>query len=50
MELTIFGAAGHDPPLVGDLAPGEHRTVTLGELRTWAAATSHRLTEGEGTR
>ncbi|MGH9059097.1 MAG: hypothetical protein ACRDZY_06220 [Acidimicrobiales bacterium] len=48
VELTIFGATGHDPALIGDLAPGEHRTVTLGELRTRAADTSHRLTDGQG--
>ncbi|MGH3780994.1 MAG: hypothetical protein ACRDRO_10310 [Pseudonocardiaceae bacterium] len=48
MELTIFGGADHDPALLGDLAPGEHRTVTLSDLRTWAADTSHRLTDGEG--
>ncbi|MGH3807195.1 MAG: hypothetical protein ACRDRU_11295 [Pseudonocardiaceae bacterium] len=47
VELTIFGGADHDPALLGDLAPGEHRRVTLGELRTWAADTSHRLTDGE---
>ncbi|MGH3710050.1 MAG: hypothetical protein ACRDRQ_18515 [Pseudonocardiaceae bacterium] len=48
VELTIFGGADHDPTLLGDLAPGERRTVTLGELRIWAADTSHRLTDGEG--
>lgn len=41
VELTIFGGADHDPALVGDLAPGEYRAVTLGELRTWAADASH---------
>ncbi len=48
VELTMFGGAGHDPALVGDLTPGGHRTVTLGELRTWATDTSHRLPRGEG--
>ncbi|MGH3933586.1 MAG: hypothetical protein ACRDS1_01145 [Pseudonocardiaceae bacterium] len=48
VELTIFGGTDHDPALLGDLAPGERRTVTLGELRTWAADTSHRLTDGGG--
>ncbi|MGH3766395.1 MAG: hypothetical protein ACRDTX_14805 [Pseudonocardiaceae bacterium] len=48
MELTIFGGAEHDPAMLGDLALGERRTVTLGELRTWAADTAHRLTDGEG--
>lgn len=38
VELAVFGGADHDPVLVGDLAPGEYRAVTLGELRTWAAA------------
>jgi hypothetical protein len=37
VELAVFGGANHDPALVGDLAPGEYRVVTLGELRTWAA-------------
>ncbi len=48
VELTIFGATDHHPVLVGDLAPGEHRRVTLGELRTWAAIVPHPLTDGEG--
>jgi hypothetical protein len=38
VELSIFGGTDHDPALVGDLAPGEYRAVTLGELRTWTAA------------
>jgi hypothetical protein len=38
VELTVFSGADHDPVLIGDLAPGEYRGVTLGELRTWAAA------------
>jgi len=38
VELIVFGGADHDPALVGDLAPGEYRAVTLGELRAWAAA------------
>jgi hypothetical protein len=41
VELTVFGGADHDPALVGDLAPGEYRAVTLGELRTWAAYAPH---------
>ena len=48
VELTIFGGTDHDPARLGNLAPGERRTVTLGELRTWAADTSHRPTDGEG--
>ncbi|HEX5143150.1 MAG TPA: hypothetical protein VFW21_04710 [Mycobacterium sp.] len=47
VELTIFGGAEHDPALVGDLAPGEYRAVTLGELHTWAADASEPPTDGE---
>jgi hypothetical protein len=47
VELAVFGAADHDPVLVGDLAPGEYRAVTLGELRTWAADASNLPTDGE---
>ncbi|MGH3826309.1 MAG: hypothetical protein ACRDQX_03920 [Pseudonocardiaceae bacterium] len=47
VKLTIFGGADHDPALVGALASGEHRAVTLGELRTWAADASHLPTNGE---
>jgi hypothetical protein len=36
VDLVIFGGADHDPVLVGDLAPGEYRAVTIGELRRWA--------------
>jgi hypothetical protein len=36
VELTVFGGTDHDPAVVGELAPGEHRAVTLDELRTWA--------------
>ncbi|MGH3864555.1 MAG: hypothetical protein ACRDQ4_00180 [Pseudonocardiaceae bacterium] len=43
VELTIFGGADHDPALVGELAPGEYRSVTLSELRTWATDTPHPL-------
>ncbi len=48
VELTVFGDADHDPVLVGDLAPGEYRAVTLGELRSWAADASDPPTDGEG--
>jgi hypothetical protein len=48
VELIIFGAADHDPVIVGDLAPGEYRAVTLGELHTWATDASHPPTDGEG--
>ena len=47
VELAVFGGADHDPALVGDLAPGEYRAVTLGELRTWAASLTS-PTDGEG--
>jgi hypothetical protein len=36
VELAVFGGADHDPALVGALALGEYRSVTLGELRSWA--------------
>jgi hypothetical protein len=45
VELTVYGGADHDPALVGELAPGDHRAVTLGELRTWAAIASHPHTD-----
>jgi hypothetical protein len=48
VELTIFGGADHDPALIGDLAPGEYRAVTLGELRTWATRRLATSTDGEG--
>jgi hypothetical protein len=48
VELAIFGGADHDPVLVGDLAPGEYRAVTLGELRTWTADASDPPTDGVG--
>jgi hypothetical protein len=48
VELTVFGGAEHDPALIGDLAPGEYRAVTLGELRTWATRRLATSTDGEG--
>jgi hypothetical protein len=48
VELTIFGGTEHDPALIGDLAPGEYRAVTLGELHTWAADASHPLPMARG--
>lgn len=39
MELDVYGDCAHDPILIGDLAPGEKRTVSQGELRAWAART-----------
>jgi hypothetical protein len=46
VELTVFGGTDHDPAAVGELAPGEHRVMTLGELRTWATTTSGADPEG----
>jgi hypothetical protein len=46
VELTVFGGTDHDPAAVGELAPGEHRVVTLDELRTWATTTSGADLEG----
>jgi hypothetical protein len=36
-ELHIFGGADYDSIQFGDLQTGEHRRVSLGQLRTWAA-------------
>lgn len=47
-ELTVYGGADHDPALVGDLTPGEHRAVTLGELRAWATDAAHPRTGRQG--
>jgi hypothetical protein len=36
--LTVYGGAkDHDPIRFADLAPGQRRSVSLAELRTWAA-------------
>ncbi|MBV8542163.1 MAG: hypothetical protein JO063_13980 [Pseudonocardiales bacterium] len=43
VELTVYGGADHDPAVVGDLAPGEYRAVTLDALRAWAADAPHPL-------
>jgi len=40
VELDVYGGVAHDPVLFADLAPGEHRDVSLGHLRTWAATAS----------
>jgi hypothetical protein len=40
VELDVYGGATDDPVLFADLAPGEHRDVSLGQLRTWAATAS----------
>jgi hypothetical protein len=38
VALTVYGAAkDHDPVRFADLTPGQRRTVSLSELRTWAA-------------
>jgi hypothetical protein len=46
VELDVYGGADADPALFSDLAPGEHRTVPLGHLRTWAASASDVLDGG----
>jgi hypothetical protein len=46
VELTVYGGSNHDPALVGELAHGEHRAVTRGELRTWAANTQVPIVRG----
>lgn len=39
VELDVYGDCAHDPILTGDLAPGEKRTVHVGELHAWATTT-----------
>lgn len=41
VKLRVFGGAQYDPLRFADLAPGDHRTVSPGQLRSWAATTSH---------
>ncbi len=37
VALTVYGGAkDHDPVRFADLTPGQRRTVSLAELRTWA--------------
>jgi hypothetical protein len=40
VDLDVYGGADDGPALFADLAPGEHCTVSLGRLRTWAASTT----------
>jgi hypothetical protein len=38
VALTVYGGAkDHDPVRFADLTPGQRRTVSLSELRVWAA-------------
>jgi hypothetical protein len=37
VALDVYGGADHNPGLFADLAPSEHRDVSLEQLRTWAA-------------
>jgi hypothetical protein len=37
VELDLYGGTADDPVLFADLAPGQRRDVSLGQLRTWAA-------------
>jgi hypothetical protein len=38
VALTVYGGAkDHDPVRFADLMPGQRHSVSLGELRTWAA-------------
>ncbi|MDQ3763388.1 MAG: hypothetical protein M3460_17700 [Actinomycetota bacterium] len=38
VTLTVYGGAkDHNPIRFADLTPGQRRTVSLAELRTWAA-------------
>jgi hypothetical protein len=36
IELDVFGAVEYDAAEFADLKPGDHQTVSLGQLRTWA--------------
>jgi hypothetical protein len=36
VELDVFGAVAYEPARIADLKPGNRRTVSLGQLRTWA--------------
>lgn len=45
VELDVYGGADHDPVVFADLAAGEHREVSLRQLRAWATSASD-TTEG----
>jgi hypothetical protein len=47
VELDIYGGVDHDPVLFADLTPGEHRDLSLGQLRAWATSATD-TTEGGG--
>jgi hypothetical protein len=47
VTLDIYGSAVDDPALFADLAPGAHRDVSLGQLRTWATCAAD-ITGGGG--
>lgn len=40
VALEVYGGTGDDPVHFADLQPGEHRDVSLGQLRIWAASGS----------
>ena len=40
VALEVYGGTGDDPVYFADLQPGEHRDVSLGQLRIWAASGS----------
>lgn len=40
VELDVYAGVDHDPALFADLAPGNHQTLPLGHLRTWATSTT----------
>jgi hypothetical protein len=37
IELDVFGAVDYDPARFAELEAGDRRTVSLGQLRAWAA-------------
>jgi hypothetical protein len=37
IELDVFGAVDYDPARFVNVAAGDRRTVSLGQLRGWAA-------------
>ena len=47
VELEVYGGCAHDPILITGLSPGCTRTVSLGELRAWAASTPTRAGGGD---
>ena len=47
VELEVFGGADYDPVIFADLAPGESRSASVGELSRWAASGSGAAGGGE---